>query len=246
VDDFVATGFGDAGAEHYDLETEEHQPLGPVVALLRDALLPAARVVEFGAGTGRVAAAFAAEFDGHVHGTDISTRMLDRLEARGLPNLTGEVHDVTAGPTGATYDGAFCVFNTLFMVGPVERQDAALRHMRRSVRDGGRLVLEVFEPSDPFFHEDQLHLEPQHLDPTSFGLTGTRIDAAARVMLMQRVMFTADGYSMAPATMHYRFASETDDAAADAGWRLRDRFAGWGRQPFGPRSQNAISVYEAV
>jgi hypothetical protein len=48
---------------------------------------------------------------------------------------------------------------------------------------------------------------------------------------------------MLPVTLRYCWLGELDLMASQAGLVLRERYAGWDRQPFGLDSANHISVY---
>jgi hypothetical protein len=47
-----------------------------------------------------------------------------------------------------------------------------------------------------------------------------------------------------PVSIHYTWPSELDLMARLAGLRLRERWAGWRREPFGADSTMHVSVYE--
>ena len=47
-----------------------------------------------------------------------------------------------------------------------------------------------------------------------------------------------------PIVCRYAWPSELDLMARVAGLHLRERWASWQREPFGPASRNCISVYE--
>ena len=54
----------------------------------------------------------------------------------------------------------------------------------------------------------------------------------------------ADGVKLRPVRLRYAYPSELDLMARLAGLRLRERWGGWRRAEFGPRSQSHVSVYE--
>jgi len=47
-----------------------------------------------------------------------------------------------------------------------------------------------------------------------------------------------------PIRLRYAYPPELDLMARLAGLRLRERWGGWRRDEFGPRSQSHVSVYE--
>jgi hypothetical protein len=58
------------------------------------------------------------------------------------------------------------------------------------------------------------------------------------------VVLTASGVRLYPVSIHYTWPSELDLMARLAGLRLRERWAGWRREPFGADSTMHVSVYE--
>ncbi len=246
MDKFVGSAFGDQSAPYYDAALRAHEAIEPIADFLLASLYSAGTLIEIGVGTGRVAAVLAERSSGHIVGADISPKMLDILRARGVENLDALELDITSTRPSGVFDGAYCIYNTLFMLGPIERQDQALNNIRASVQGGGSLVVEVFQPRDDFYAEDSLYMEPQYLDDSSVHLAVSKVNAAARVVEMQNVFLTNEGITLAPSSFHFRTVDEIDTAAERAGWSLEERFARWDRSPFTERSMNSISVFRAT
>jgi len=55
--------------------------------------------------------------------------------------------------------------------------------------------------------------------------------------------FDGHGIRLLPVALRYSWPSELDLMAGQAGLRLRERYAGWDRRPFGSDSASHISVY---
>jgi hypothetical protein len=53
-----------------------------------------------------------------------------------------------------------------------------------------------------------------------------------------------DGIRLIPVRIRYAFVPELDLMAQLAGLRLRERWAGWKREPFGSSALNHVSVWE--
>lgn len=242
---FLGAVFGDRSAADYDETITALRPTASIVTFLVDRLLPADRVVEVGAGTGAVAEGLARQSNGVVVGTDVSPRMLEVMARRGAPNLEALEHDIVAGPLPGTADGAYCIFNTLFMLGPLHRQATALGNIRQGMAPGGRLVVEVFQPNDETYEQDGMHLEPQHLDAESLRLTASHVRAADRVVEMQNLVIRNGSITLTPSSFHFCTVEELDAMAEGAGWSLTERYSGWQGTAFTTASMNAVSVYTA-
>ena len=56
-------------------------------------------------------------------------------------------------------------------------------------------------------------------------------------------MIREDGIRLYPVRVRYAFVSELDLMARLAGLRLRERWAGWRREPFGSGAAKHVSVW---
>lgn len=119
---------------------------------------PAARVLDVGSGTGRLAADLAAgDQEREVIGVDIDSALLEAARShvaeRGLGNVRFESASVTALPyADAAFDLVTCRFVLMHLPDP----GAALAEMRRVCRPGGALVViesdwdgQLLNPSTP-------------------------------------------------------------------------------------------------
>jgi hypothetical protein len=69
-------------------------------------------------------------------------------------------------------------------------------------------------------------------------------DPVAQRVRSQQVVITEQGTRLYPVEIRYAWPSELDLMARLAGLRLRERWAGWGRETFDAASAVHISVYE--
>lgn len=141
-------------AEFYDLD----KPIGrdyPDVYFVLDRLggLPHhALVLEPAVGTGRAMIPIL-RAGRHVRGVDQSRSMIERCESNllgaGLQAelKCGDFMDPVCVPP-ASCDAAILTFGTLSLFEPGPASDAALRALHRSLRPGGVLILDLYEPPE--------------------------------------------------------------------------------------------------
>ena len=180
--------------------------------------------LELGTGRGRVALPLAA-MGVQVHGIDASAAIVERLRAK--PG--GEAIDVTVGdfaavPVEGRYPLVYGVFNTYFAPLTQDDQLRCFAAVGRRLAPGGAFVLQGFVP------DQSLHPGGQSVRTTHLGLDQVRL--------------TWPGIRLYPGAIRYAWPSELDLMARLAGLRLRARWGGWRREPFGPDSGVHVSVYE--
>ena len=202
--------------------------------------------LELGIGTGRVALPLAAA-GVEVHGIDASAAMVERLRAK--PG--GEAVEVTlgdfAGVPVASVEGGYplvyVVFNTFFALLTQDDQVRCFAGVAGHLAAGGVFVLQGFVP-DPTLHPGGQSIRARHL-----ALDLVRVDVALHDPVAQRVDFqhvllAGDGPRLLPGAIRYAWPAELDLMARLAGLRLRERWGGWRREPFGAGSGLHVSVYE--
>lgn len=211
------------------------------------ALLPpgGGRVLELGAGTGRLAIPLAAIMGMEVWGIDDSDAMLARLaEKPGASKVRvakgdfSHADELVEGP----FDLVFVAFNTLFELPDQEAQVRCVAGAAALLAETGIFVVEAIAP-------DLTRLD-QTISTLSLGrdavtLQATRHDPATQRVEGADVTVAAGGtVSLAPWAIRYVTVPELDLMARLAGLRLRDRWGSWHREPFSTWSPVHISVYE--
>ena len=147
----------DTWAEWYDVVYDAC--FGDTFAWLTEATLntvltkaPAgARIVDFGAGTGRLAIPLA-RLGFRIHAVEPSGPMLSQLVAKSAREadpiaITTEQLDIQSFTGRGEFDVALCVFTVLIYVTTVPELRAALKAMSDALRPGGLLLIDLPDPS---------------------------------------------------------------------------------------------------
>jgi SAM-dependent methyltransferase len=176
----------DPFSDLYDLEYTHDYDLPFWLSLAEREAGP---VIEWGAGTGRIAAPLAAA--GHdVTAVEISGRMVERGKEKG-GTVEWVVGDMRGADPGQRYGLALCAFNSFLCLTEVDDALAALRNAREHLVPGGLLGIEIsaFSPEDlvdppggPALRHDFTRLQPDgRLDRFSVSY----YDAATQLMEMR-------------------------------------------------------------
>ena len=235
-DEGVAASYDDDAADMYDPAVLE-----PAVDFLAG-LAGDERALEFGVGTGRIALPLA-ERGVEVHGIDLSQAMLARLRAKPGADSVG----LTAGDFATTsVEGAFrlvyLVFNTIGNLTTQEAQVACFRNAAAHLEPGGCFVIELLVPALQRLPPGET-VRPFHVSETYWGFD--EYDVATQGLISHHFSIADDG-SAEHFSIPFRYVwpAELDLMAELAGMRLRERWAGWNRDPFTNDSDTHVSVWE--
>jgi SAM-dependent methyltransferase len=235
--------YGDRVARSYDVDYPERTAEVPADFLAALAG-PRGRALELGIGTGRVALPLARR-GVRVEGIDASRAMVARLRkkpgGRAIPVSIGDFADVDAkGPFSLVY----VVFNTFFALLTQEDQVRCFWNVATRLAPGGTFVIEGFVPDPSRFDRGQ------RTDTTAIGGDSVDLNCAVHDAARQRVdtrqyrLFEDGRFEVVPISVRYAWPSELDLMARLAGLRLRERYGGFDRRPFGSGSGSHVSVYE--
>jgi SAM-dependent methyltransferase len=209
-------------------------------------LAGAGPALELGIGTGRVALPLAAR-GVEVHGIDASAAMVEQLRAKpggeAIPVTFGDFAGVPVAPVEGGYPLVYVVFNTFFALLTQEDQVRCFAGVAGRLAPGGAFVLQGFVP-DPTLHPGGQSVRATHLGLEQVRLDLARHDPVAQRVDFQHVLLTGDGIRLLPGAVRYAWPAELDLMARLAGLRLRERWGGWRREPFGAGSGLHVSVYE--
>jgi SAM-dependent methyltransferase len=236
-DERVAAGYDRSSSEMFTPEA-----LDPVVDILAG-LAGDGAALEFAIGTGRVALPLAAR-GVRVVGIELSKAMVARL--RDKPG--GEAIEVAVGDMSRTrVDGSFrvvyLVFNTIMNLTSQQEQVACFRNAAAHLEPGGVFVVEVGIPDLQRLVPGET-IVPFDVSETHWGFD--QYDVATQSMTSHHLEIVdgrADRFSV---PFRYAWPAEYDLMAELAGMRLRERWAGWHREPFTASSRQHISIWEKL
>jgi hypothetical protein len=204
-------------------------------------LVGSGRALEFGIGTGRIAAPLRARGI-EVHGIELSPAMVDELcrdpDAAGIEVTVGDFATTTV-------DGRFSVVyllrNTITNLTTQDEQVACFRNAARHLDDGGCFVVENYVP--------ELRRLPPGETELVFVSTPTHVGVDEYDFVRQigtsRHWWIVDGALRTFASDHrYVWPSELDLMASGAGLTLRERWGDWYRSPFTGESRAHVSVWQ--
>jgi SAM-dependent methyltransferase len=245
VDGYGARTYGEAFADVYDEWYAGISDVDTTVADLLD-LATGGPVLELGVGTGRLAVplAEAGRVAGvRVFGVDSSPAMLERLATRDTAHLVRAIEaDMVSGLPPGPFTLVFVAYNTLFNLTDDGAHAACFRAVASRLAPGGRFVVEAFVPDEPPRSGDDVSVRSLAAD--RLVLSVTRHEPDRQAAAGQFVELTeAGGVRLRPWSIRYATPDQLDRLAADAGFALEHRWAGFGRTPFEPDSPRHVSVY---
>jgi SAM-dependent methyltransferase len=199
--------------------------------------------LELGIGTGRVAVPLV-ERGVEVHGVDASEQMVAVLRSKpggaGIPVTMGDFADV---PVDGSFRLIYIPFNTFFALLTQEDQVRCFRSVAGHLTKDGAFLIEAFVPDLSRFDRGQ-RVQATIVESDRVLLDVSVHEPAAQVVVSTHVMTTESGTRLFPVRLRYAWPAELDLMARLAGMRLRERWGGWHREPFGDESFKHVSVYE--
>jgi SAM-dependent methyltransferase len=240
MENYEAATFGERVAEIYDDVNRGGDALATVTFL--EQLAHGGHALELAIGTGRVALPLAARGI-RVDGIDISPAMVAKLRAKpGGDQISVTIGDFADVPVRDTYRLVFVVFNTLFNLVTQEDQVRCFENVAAHLTDDGSFVVEAFVPDLDRFRNGQ-YVEAEAVGVDEVRLDVCRHDAVTQRLDESHVVLSRGGVRLYPVVARYAWPSELDLMARIAGLRLKDRWAGWNREPFNSASNTHVSVY---
>ena len=234
-DERVAAGYDEDAAERFAPAV-----LDPTVDFLAG-LAGSGTALELGIGTGRVGLPLAAR-GVPVHGIDRSEAMVGRLRAKpGGDAIAVTIGDIATTRIEGSFSLVYLVFNTIMNLTTQETQVACFRNAASHLLPGGCFVIEVnvpqlrrLPPGETFHVFDA--------NETYYGID--EYDVANQGLVSHHLTIADDRPERLSIPFRYVWPAELDLMAALAGMRLRERWGGWGREPFTSESSSHVSVWE--
>ncbi|MEO3813939.1 class I SAM-dependent methyltransferase [Sphaerisporangium sp. B11E5] len=221
-------------------ELFEPAAVDPVVGFLAG-LAGSGAALELGVGTGRIAVPLSAR-GVPVHGIELSAAMAARLRARpDAGNVGLTLGDFATTRVDGTFTLAYLVRNTITNLTMQDEQVRCFRNVAAHLAPGGRFVIEVYVPELRRLPPGQT-VHPFTVTPEHLGFE--EYDFASQIAYSHHY-WVVDGRLETYSTPHrYVWPSELDLMARLAGMTLRERWAGWDREPFTGDSRSHVSVWE--
>ena len=234
--------FGETVAAHYD---EQHAEMfdPAVVESAVDflaALAGGGAALELGIGTGRIALPLAAR-GVPVHGIDLSEAMVAKLRQKtGGDQIPVTIADFATTRLDCSFSVVYLVFNTIPNLTSQAEQVACFRNAAAHLEPGGCFVVEVRVP--------QLRLLPPGRSFRAFHLSESYVgineyDVANQGLISHHYRLNGNQVELNSIPFRYVWPAELDLMAQLAGMALRERWAGWKREPFTSESDNHVSVW---
>jgi SAM-dependent methyltransferase len=237
--------FDERVAASYDrLDDEEFNPA--VIETIVDFLVEhagAGRALELGIGTGRIALPLA-QRGVPVHGIDLSRAMVARLRAKpGGDDIGVTIGDFATTKVDGSLSLAYLIFNTIMNLTTQAAQVACFRNVAAQLEPGGCFVIEVGIPSLQRLPPGETY-RAYHVGESRWDID--EFDVAAQGLISHHFALVAGRLERQSIPFRYVWPSELDLMAQLAGMSLRERWAGWKREPFTSDSRKHVSVWEKL
>ena len=229
-------------AARYDDDPRIFAPdvVEPVVDLLAE-LAGEGAALELAIGTGRIALPLAAR-GVRVAGIELSPDMVAQLRRKpGAEAIEVALGDMATTRAPGTFRVVYLVFNTIDNLTTQDAQVACFQNAAAHLEPGGCFVVEVGVPD--------LRRLPPGQTAVPFTVRDDRLgfdtyDVVTQEMWSHHHWRAEGGWHARAIPFRYVWPSELDLMARLAGLRLRDRWAGWRREPFTAESSKHVSVWE--
>lgn len=233
-------------AEVYDVTyAAQFDPsvLDPIVDVLAG-LAGAGPALEFAVGSGRVALPLCAR-GVRTRGLELSPHMVEQLRAKpGADAVTVTIGDMATTRVPGVFTLVYLVANTIMNVTTQDEQIAVFANAAAHLEPGGYFVVEIMVP--------QVRSVPPGAPGRVFTLESNHVgietidDPVGQIASSHHWMEVGGRVVRHSAPYRYVWPSELDLMARIAGFRLRDRWAGWDQKPFTSTSTSQVAVFEKL
>ncbi len=197
--------------------------------------------LELAIGTGRIALPLSRR-GVPVHGIDMSKAMVAKLKAKpGAEKIGVTIGDFSTTKVDRQFSLAYLVYNTIENLTSQEAQVACFRNVAEHLQPGGCFVVEVGVPDLQRLPAGET-FRPFHVSETRWGFD--EYDVVNQGMISHHLEIIDGKAVRFSVPFRYVWPAELDLMARLAGMRLRERWAGWKREPFTSASDSHVSVWE--
>jgi SAM-dependent methyltransferase len=234
-DERIAARYDESAAHLFEPDV-----VGPVVDFLVE-LAADGGALELGIGTGRIALPLASR-GVPVHGIELSKAMVARMRTKpGGEDIGVTIGDFATARVDRSFSVAYLVANTIMNLTTQAAQVACFRNVAAHLRPGGCFVIDVVIPD--------LRRLPPGQTILAYDLSETRwsfdeYDVMTQGLTSNHFEIVDGRLERFSAPFRYVWPAELDLMAQLAGMRLRERWAGWKREPFTSESGKHVSVWE--
>ena len=242
VHGYDSTSYGDGFADVYDEWYAEVTDVAATVGRLVGLAGPSGRVLELGAGTGRLAAPMAVA-GLEVVGIDSSAAMLARIAAQpGGEQVTALHGDMVRDLPDGPFDACLVAYNTLFNLLDAVDQQQCFRSVAERLRPGGAFVVEAIVPDLGAPAGGDVSVRSMTTDRVVLSVSDHR-PAEQRTSGQFVELTEAGGVRLRPWSIRWAPPAELDAMAAAAGFELAERFADMAGAPFDDDADHHVSIY---
>lgn len=240
--------YGDGFADVYDDWYADVTDVDATVERMVELAGAGGRVLELGAGTGRLAVPMVTA-GLHVVGVDASAAMLARLRQRDADGLVESIlGDINEQLPDGTFDAVLIAYNTIFNLLGEHDQPRLFERVAERLRPAGAFVVEAFVP-DPDLVDGRtasdVTVRSMAVDHVVLSVSVNRPDE--QVFEGQFVQFTdGGGVRLRPWSIRWATPAQLDAMATSAGLRLDERWGDMSGTPFTEDSAQHVSVYRRV
>jgi SAM-dependent methyltransferase len=197
-------------------------------------------VLELAVGTGRIALPLR-QRGISVSGIDLSPDMIAELRAKpGAEDIDVTVGDMATTRLAGTFTLAYLVANSLANLTTQDAQVMCFENAAQHLEPGGRFVIELYIPELRRLPPGET-VHPFALTPTHLGFE--EYDVASQIAYSHHYWIEDGRLETFSAPFRYVWPAELDLMARIAGMTLRERWSGWGREPFTSESRSHVSVW---
>lgn len=245
---YGASTYGDAFADVYDEWYETLDDADFVDAVVESLPSHGARVLELGAGTGRLLDALhraRANVPDVLVGVDSSEAMIERGRARLGDRARLVRADFSSSLPDGPFDVVFAGYNTLFNLPDDAALDACLALVSSRLAVGGAFLVDVAVPATDNAGRD--HVGVRSMSTEAVVLSVTRVDRADQRIVGHFVQL-AQGLPvrLRPWSIRYWTAEQMDLIAARHGLRAQRRGADGHWNPAGDDVHRYVTLYRRI